>query len=224
MRSIRLRGCGAGALVIGAALLLAACTFEARVPAVEGADLGAVGGREPGRYAAMVQSSAWDMKFKIQGLACAPHTYVADADPSWDRAMKRALAAALGEVDFVATLNPPASLPAPYDAQIGLVQSGAQTRVEIAPKALGLLGFAATAETRLEGALTIVFPDGSFDYEPIAGNGSGASSGFLCGDVSPAVRQASAAALRDIVRQAVTTAKLRLIARREPGKPLAPAA
>jgi hypothetical protein len=191
-------------------IVLAACTLQAQVPAIEGADIGAAGGRQSGKFAAMVQDNEWDMKFSFKGLACAPFSFEADAKPAWHDAMRSALVAALGEVDFVATLKPPASLPVPYDAQIGVVQADGSTHVEIAPKGLGLLGFNATAETHLRGDLTVVFPNGTFDYEPIEGTGTGTSTGHFCGDVRPAIRQATAAALSEIVRQAITKAKLRL--------------
>jgi hypothetical protein len=194
-------------LAILSSLCLGACTYRAQVPAVDGANLGDIGGRQPGRFAALVQKDAWRMKVDVKGLACAPHTYQLDVEPSWDQAMKNALVAALGAVDFVPAIGPPASLPIPYDAQIGVVQSDASSRVEVTPKMFGL---DAVAETKLKGALTIVYPDGSFQYETIEATGWSRSSGLTCGAVSPAIGQASAQALRGIVERAAVTAKLRL--------------
>jgi hypothetical protein len=194
-------------LAVLGSLCLGACTYRAQVPAVDGAHLGDIGGRQPGRFAALVQKDAWRMKVDVAGLACAPHTYQLDVEPSWDQAMRNALVAALGTVDFVPAIGPPASLPVPYDAQIGIVQSDASAHVEVAPKMFGL---DAVAETKLKGALTIVYPDGSFQYETIEATGWSRSSGLTCGAVSPALGQASAQALRAIVERAAMTAKLRL--------------
>lgn len=196
-------------------MFVGACTYRAQIPTVEVADLAKVGSRQPGLYAVFVQTGAWNVASKPAGLACWGNSYQADINPSWNQAMKTAIMEALEKVDFVPAIIPLRDLTVPYDAQIGLMQSNASSRIEIASH---LFGADVISETKLELVLTIVYSDdGSFQQELIQGHGT-ASSGsvvFSCGEAGQAIGRSSAAAVRDVVQRAATTTKL-LLAQHEP--------
>jgi hypothetical protein len=188
-------------------LMLGACTYQAQVPIVDGTSLANVGGRQSGQYAALVQTGGWDMKTEVVGNACSAHTYQADLNGSWDQAMRSALSSALEKVDFVPSLPPADQMrERGYDAELGLTQSNASSRLTISPK---FWTAAATAETKLEGILTIQYPDGTRQQEPLQGQGSTTNDVSSCGDVKP-IEQSSALAIKDLVQRAVITTKLLL--------------
>ena len=197
-------------------LVLGGCTYEARVPAVDGYGIAGASQRQPGQFAVLVQSDGWKMKVDVEGLACSLHNYEVDVEPSWTQAMKSALTASLGTVDFVPALVPPAAEKPRYDAQIGVVQSDASTHVSVAP---GLLQEEAQAKTQLKGALTIVYPDGTFQYDTIEGSGAASSNGLTCGAASRAIGAASATALREFVQQAALATKSHLAEHRQRAPP-----
>jgi hypothetical protein len=191
-----------------AALGLASCTYQSKVPNFDGARLANVGARQPGRYAVMVQSGGWDMNTEIVGLGCLVHSFKTDLNPAWDNAMRSALAAAVERADFITEPLPPAELDRQgFAGQVAIMQTNARSRVAVVPR-----GFTAssTSETTVEGILVVSFPGGDVKQEPLRGRGVGKSGTFTCGDAGDVVGAAGAGAVRAMVQQAVTTTKLLL--------------
>ena len=205
-----------------AALSLTACTYQASVPTVDGSSLAAVGARQPGSFAALVQTGGWAMETQVVGFSCSANTYRADLNPSWDQAMKAAFKTALESVAFVsATLPSPELASRGYDAQLGVMQSNASSKLQVSH---GFFRRSALAETRLEGILTIAYPDGTRQQETLLGQGTARARVAFCSDVGPSIEASSAGAIRDIVQRAAATAKLLLAQRRAatPSAQLAP--
>jgi hypothetical protein len=201
------------ALALLAISCLGACTYQAHLPSIDGSGLGGVGTKQPGAYAALVQTGGWDMTTEVLGMSCWAHTYTADLNGPWDQAMKGAFTAALDKVEFVSTaIAPPALVGGGYGAQIGVIQSNASSKMQIVPK---FFSADAISETKLEGILTIAYPDGTLQQEPIKGQGTASGGVFFCGDVGPAIERSSALAIRDIVERTATTTKL-LLAQHKP--------
>ncbi len=202
-----------GAVSAFVGLVLGACTYRTEVPPVDGSALASVGARQPGHYAALVQTGGWNMTTEITGPKCSLNSYEADLNPTWDQAMRGALAAALEKVDFVSSPLPgPELAKRGYDAEIGVLQSNARIRMGIVSH---YFSGEAISEASLDGILTISYPDGAHQQEAVHGQGTATQGGFTCGDVGPAVANAGASAVRDIVERATTAAKL-LLAQRAP--------
>lgn len=197
------------ATILCSALLLGACTYQAKVPLVDGSSLANVGGQQPGAYSAIIQTGGWNMNTEVVGWTCSANTYQADLNPSWDAAMRSALSSALQKVDFATTVSPPSKLvSAGYDAEIDIMQSNASSKVRVNQRPF--FGADATSETRLEGILAINFADGARQQQPIDGHGLATEEAFTCGQAGPAIEQSSALAIRDIVQKAMLTTKLLL--------------
>jgi len=200
-----------GRAFIFAAVVLGACTYRTEVPPVDGSSLAGVGAQQPGHYAALVHTGGWNMTVEITGSKCSLNTYEADLNPVWDQAMRGALSAALEKVDFVSDALPGTELvKRGYDAEIGVTQSNASIRMGVVSH---FLTGEAISETSLDGILTISYPDGSLQQQPIHGQSTAKQEGFTCGDVGPAVANSGASAVRDIVERTTTATKLLLVQR-----------
>ena len=200
-----------GAVIAFVGLVLGACTYRTEVPQVDGSALASVGARQPGRYAALVQTGGWNMTAERAGLDCALSTYEADLNPTWDQAMRGALAAAVEKVDFVSTVLSSSELAQQgYDAEIAVTQSNAASKMGIIRHYFA--GVTIASETSLDGILTISYPDGTLQQQAVHGQGT-ATQGGTCWDAGPAVANAGASALRDIVERTTTVTKLLLAQR-----------
>jgi hypothetical protein len=191
------------------ALLLGACTVQLHVPPVDGVALAGTGARQPGRYAALVQTGGWNMIVEEAGLGAVLPSKV-DLNPTWEKAMREALTAALEKVDFVTNAQPSAELAKQgYDAQIAIMQSNGTSNVEsFQTEAYGGPRVMVSV-TSLDGILTISYPDGTVQQQAVHGLGSGQRLYWS----DEAIADAGAAAVRHIVEQATAATKLLLAQR-----------
>lgn len=202
-------------IVVLVGLTVGACTYQAQVPAIDGAALPVAGTRQPGRFAALVQTGGWDMTTEIFGISCSLHTYKADLNPAWDGAMKSALTNALEKVEFVAEVLPaPELVKLGYDGQIAVTPSNASTKMGVMSR---FFSADAVSETSLDGILVVSFPDGTLQQEAVRGRGVSQKGVFTCGDIPPAIGDAGALAVQDIVQRTTTTIKLLLAQKVRPG-------
>lgn len=200
-----------GAAVAFAGLALAACTYQTEVPPVDGSALAGIGARQPGHYAALVQTGGWNMTAESVGASCDLYTYQADLNPTWDQAMRGALAAAVEKVSFVSTvLSGPELAQQGYDAEIAVTQSNAASKMGIIRRFFA--GATISSETSLDGILAISYPDGTLQQQAVHGQGT-ATHGGTCWDAGPVVADAGASAVRDIVERATSATKLLLAQR-----------
>jgi len=192
-------------LAVLCSLCLGGCTYRTQVPAVDGAHLGDIGGRQPGRFAALVQKDAWRMKVDVEGLALRAAHLPARRRAVLGSGHEERPRGGARTVDFVLAIGPPASLPVPYDAQIGSCNRTpprmSTSRRDVRARCRG--------RAKLKGALRSSIPTEAFSTRRSRRPDGRAAA------VSPAVRlpgarQASAQALRGIVERAAMTAKLRL--------------
>jgi hypothetical protein len=188
-------------------LLLGACTFQAKVPMVDGSSLANIGVSEPGKYSAAVPSGGWNMTTEVVGRSCSAHTYKADLNGSWEGAMKTALTTALEKVEFVGTLPPASQLASSgYTAAVDVMQSNASSKVQLAAE--GFFTAGATSQTTLDGVLVIEFADGSRQQQAVTGQGMAHAETADCGDATTAIGKSGAVAIRDFVQKAVLMTKL----------------
>jgi len=197
---------------LASALALSACVYQAQLPSIDAVGAASVGARQPGRYAALVQTGGWNMNSTVVGWNCAAHTYQADVNPSWVQGMTNALQASLETVAFPERVLSPADIAAGgYAAFVSFTQSNATSRVTVAPRVF--FGADAVSETALEGIVVLQLPDGTREQQPISGRGTSSKPIFSCGDATDAVAASAAAALQELVRNASTTTKLILAQR-----------
>jgi hypothetical protein len=196
-RLSRARGGERRLAVAAAALGLACCTHRVEVPPIELGEPTAP--RQPGHYAVLVQTGAWQMRTEITGVKCAFDRYTADLDEAWESATRRALSAAFDDVTFVSgVIAPPLLASFGYDAMLVITPSNASSRLRTG----GLFEIRAVAETHLEAVVTMSDREGTRQQEAVAGQGSATARAFLCSDLGPAIEQSGEAAIRHIVRNA----------------------
>lgn len=188
--------------------LISACTYEGTVPTVSGASLADVGQKQPGRYAAVVQSGGWNMTTELKSWTCSAHDYKADLNPAWEAELKEALMSALEIVDFVAAvLTPPEIAQNGYDGVLVFTQSNAAA---VATVNSGFFTGETNAETKLDMILVIQYPNGQKDQQLLSASGSATQSIFTCDGVADTVAASGGVAVQNLVRSAVVTAKLLL--------------
>lgn len=199
-------------LVLIVALALGACTYHAKIPAIDGSSIPMPGDRQPGKFAALVQTGGWDMNTEITTFRCSAHKFDADLNGPWLDAIKGSLTKGLENVDFIPTFVPASELKTKqYAAEIGVMQSNATSQVQFVA---GFFSGTATSTTKLDAILTITYPNGEQKQEPVEGQGIASGDVFGCGDAADAIGQSSAAAIIDLAQKSVITTKLILAQRK----------
>ncbi|HZH28883.1 MAG TPA: hypothetical protein VEY95_17045 [Azospirillaceae bacterium] len=200
------------ALLPALALALSGCVYQAQIPHLDATGAASVGGRQPGSYAALVQTGGWNIDSTVVGWNCGPHTYKADINPAWSQGMARALQASLENVAFPGRILNPADISAGgYAAFVSFTQSNATSRVTVVPRMF--FGADSVSETTLEGIMVVQLPDGTREQQPIVGRGTSTKPLFSCGDAVESVGASAAAALQELLRNAATSTKLILAQR-----------
>lgn len=197
-----------GAIIAALSLLAGACTYHGQAPQVDISSTANIGARQPGHFAALVQTGGWNMTTKVVGMNCWTSSYDADLNPAWDQTMKSGLAAALEKVDFVPGVLTAQDLASKgYAAQIMVSQSNGSSQTRAISH---FFGGEAVSETSLDGILVISYPDGTRQQQAIAGKGTSNQETYTCSGVEPAVVNAGATAVKDIAERTITTVKLLL--------------
>lgn len=190
------------------AAMLGGCTFTATVPPIDGSQLTGVGRKQPGRYAAFVQTGGWDMNTQLSGLSCAAHSFQVDLNAPWQSAMAGALGAAIEQVDILPGRLSPADLrPRGYAGQIDITQLNAKSQAAVREQ---FLSASVLSQTELQALLVITFPGGQRAQEILTGQGVGGAPTFTCSGVPVAVGNAAGAATRDLIPKIVNAIKILL--------------
>lgn len=200
------------AALIGMLFLASACSHQAPVPVVDGTALAKVGPKQPGRYAAFVQTGGWALNVNNRALACSLDTFDVDINPSWEKTAKEALTSAVQKVDFVSSVKSPQELKSEsYDAIIILTQSNAKSEMAILPK---LFVSEAITETSIDLVMVVNWADGRMIQESVGGRGRSIRNVLGCEQAADVVGQSAGFAIRDLVKDMIVTLKLHLAQRK----------
>lgn len=191
-------------LLLGMALGISACTATATVPP---ANTGFIQSDQiPGKYAALVQTGGWAINAKIEGWNCGAWDFDTDVNPTYVAAMRDGLLRGVGQVVFVdAPLDPQGMKEGGYDAQIVIMQGGADGRVGMVP---GFFSATSQAEVTLNAIMAVSDANGPVIQQPLSARGTAAGNVVWgCNEAAPAVGTAAKNAVELLVKDAVLYAR-----------------